>query len=115
MTTPTHDDTAALVAAARAYAGKARRVMSEINAEPPLYVAYLDRLAAALEAAQAREGRLRTACKHAEELLGTVYEGAQYWYGEQPDEQHILHLTNDTLHLIDKTRKYARAALGDTP
>jgi len=88
----THDDdTAALVAAARAYAGKARRVMSEINAEPPLYVAYLDRLAAALEAATADRARLRGIAKRLVRWRDDPYSGA-------------LH------EVIDA----ARAALGDT-
>ncbi len=50
-------DPAALVAEVRFYSAKARRVMEEINADPPQYVDYLDRLASSAEAALADRAR----------------------------------------------------------
>lgn len=85
----TTDDTAALIERAKAYADEARRVMAEINADPPHYVDYLDRLAAALERATADAARMRDAL------------------------QMMLHIEPRDLGHVDTIRAYqaARAAL----
>ena len=111
-TTPTDDDTAALVAEARKYAAKQTEFAALWLPEHPKtaretqYPAdLLTRLAAALEAATAREGRMPV------EIVARAICKAKYL---DPDEP-VGFGSDDYVFRWEEFTDAAHAALGDTP
>lgn len=104
MTTPTLDDTAALVAEAREIANERRADLSEHDELAP----FLDRLAAALEAAtadRARDGRMPV------EIVARAICKAKHL---DPDEP-VGFGSDDYVFQWERFKDAARAALGDAP
>ena len=105
------DETAALIAEARE---KAHAIMAllrheGIDARPENDL--IMRLAAALSRATADAARMREACKAADEVLTSVHDCAEWWHGEQPDEEYIIRADNGRLHVLQAVAKQCPAAL----